>query len=62
MKEKNPTQNATNTFHNLYHEYWDLITKFWAGSSKWNTPFSCLYLVFADRVIKSFHVTEEFIL
>ena len=32
-------QNAINTFFNLYYDYWDLITKFWPGSSKWNTPF-----------------------
>ena len=24
-------------FFNLYYDYWDLITKFWSGSTKWNT-------------------------
>ena len=23
-------------FYNLYVDYWDLITKFWPGSRKWN--------------------------
>ena len=33
-------QNAIDTFHNLYYDYWDPITKFWLGSLKWDTPFS----------------------
>ena len=37
-------QNAINMFYNLYYEYWDLITKFWPGSTKWNTPFGFTYL------------------
>jgi len=33
-------QNAINTFYNkIYYDYWDLITNFWPGSTKWNTPF-----------------------
>ena len=32
-------QNAINTFNNLYYDYWELITKFCPGSTKWNTPF-----------------------
>ena len=32
-------QNAINTFDNLYYDYWNLITKFWPGSSIRNTPF-----------------------
>ena len=30
--------NAINTFYSLYYDYCKLITKFWAGSTKWNTP------------------------
>ena len=33
-------QNAINTFHNVYYDYWDLITKFWTGSTKWNASFN----------------------
>ena len=33
-------QNTIDTFHNLYYDYWDPITKFWLGSLKWDTPFS----------------------
>ena len=36
-------QNTINTFYNLFYDYWDLITKFWPGSRKWNTPF--LYII-----------------
>ena len=25
-------------FYNLYYNYWDQITKFRPGSTKWNTP------------------------
>ena len=32
-------QNAIDAFNNLYYDYWDLITMFCLGSSKWNTPF-----------------------
>ena len=28
-----------------YYDYWNLINKFWAGSTKWNTPFSHITLV-----------------
>ena len=27
------------TFYTLYYDFWDLITKFWTGSTKWNTPY-----------------------
>ena len=42
-------------FYNLYLDHLDLITKFWPGSTKWNTPFSPLVrqlekLVFHRRV------------
>ena len=30
---------AINVFDNLYYNHCDLITKFWPGSTKWNTPF-----------------------
>ena len=33
-------QNAVIAFYNLYYDIWDLITKFWPGSTKWNTPFN----------------------
>ena len=26
-------------FYKSYHDYWDLITKFWPGSTKWKIPF-----------------------
>ena len=29
----------TQKFFNLHYDYWDLIPKFWPGSTKWNTPF-----------------------
>ena len=32
-------QNAINSYYNLYYDYWDLITKIWHGSTKWNPPF-----------------------
>ena len=32
-------QNAIITFYNLHLDYWDLITNFSPGSTKWNTPF-----------------------
>ena len=32
-------QNAINSYFNLYYDYWDLITKIWPGSTKWNPPF-----------------------
>ena len=34
--------NAINTLSSLYYDYWDLITKFWQGSTKWNTPFGLI--------------------
>ena len=38
-------QNSINyTFYNLYYDYWDLITKFCLGSTKWNTPFTQFFL------------------
>ena len=32
-------QNAINTFYRLYYDYWDLITKIWPGSLRWNNSF-----------------------
>ena len=26
------------TINTIYYDYWDLITEFWLGSTKWNTP------------------------
>ena len=35
-------QNDIGTFYNLYFDNWDLITKFWPGSTKWNKSFKNL--------------------
>ena len=37
--KENIFDNAINIFYNFYYDYWDLITKLWPGSTKWNTPF-----------------------
>ena len=44
LKNIQHLQNVLNTFHNLYCDYWDLITNFCPGSTKWNTPFKT-YLI-----------------
>ena len=28
-------------FYNLYYDYWDQITQFWPGSTKWNISSKC---------------------
>ena len=38
-------QNAIYTFYNLYCDNRDLITKFWPGSTKWNTPFTLKFII-----------------
>jgi hypothetical protein len=32
-------QNDFDIFYKIHYHYWDLTSKFWPGSSKWNTPF-----------------------
>ena len=50
-------QNAINTFYNLYYHFWDLITKFWPGSTNWNTPFQVenLLLQFLSKSSKNIY-------
>ena len=43
-------QNALNTIYNSYYDYWDLITKFWPGSTKCNTPFQIFKNVIPGKI------------
>ena len=37
---------------NMINDYWDLITKFWSGSTKWNTPFNKINILSVETILK----------
>ena len=48
-------------YNNKYYDYCDLISKFWLGSAKWNTPFHEIIPLFFLFLGKQTRKEREFV-